>query len=903
MYVDLGLYIEGQAAGGTQNPWGYQYSFDAMANAPQYHINIRISGDEAGYASLSKCTTGGALQVILENTSELKELVVKGNREIGIEGYVPLSKLGLNVDSKIQPIVVISGNNEAEHGAFNVIPEDIGNSLQKTWDDWRGDNKDAPKNLMTKYANTYVIQESTTTPVEYTSPEVSGNRVTFRYLAPDAYSVRVKGEFNDWEPTQGIMTKNTDGVWEGQFTLKQLNTGYGFEVIPSEGATAQWSTDPKNNNKKGSNSAVYMEGLEFTQTLEVKIGSSISLPKVKYYKQTQQVEEVQPQYTLLTSDSKLTLSIDGQLTVAADYPAGKIQLQAAYNGLTTIIEVNAVTELIKSPVINPDGTVTFNIPSYTGEKLYIAGTVEGEDWNGKEITKNEKGMFSYTTKNPVAPGKYQYKFKLSNTNWDGSFIDPLNPGTEDNSILIVPGLVVKAMSVQKGVATALPTSATLWNNQGESAEVTPNYVLKAPVPAGVTLENGILTVDKTFTGNSVDLIASSGNQELVIKVEVVSQLYTYKINYYRPIADYTEWSIWTWETGKDGVDVSFATDLLGEFKQAIHKVPSNTLNFKFKKGDWKGEDGGNRIITVPAGQTEVEVWCVQGDEKVYYSKPDLTAKVQSALADSKDMILVSFNNPITALTGIELKDVAADQVIATTARKTETGWSLTGKKSIVSNCRYTDILLILAKVQEANGEDGYGFFIVDTTRPGVAFGDDIAKPGLQGLPVNSVTFDQVILPEDSLLGLTLNGESQLNDIIKKLQLGLSAISIGISEGAFETGLAFVKVKRRFGKPLIDATVYQHQFADLYTKLCAAESYFASYKDRMKEDSLFVSQIKLYTTKVAIEISEEIIRLIGPLQTLDDIPIDRYLKDAKTIEIYGKSGDSIRKRIAAQWIKE
>ena len=61
------------------------------------------------------------------------------------------------------------------------------------------------------------------------------------------------------------------------------------------------------------------------------------------------------------------------------------------------------------------------------------------------------------------------------------------------------------------------------------------------------------------------------------------------------------------------------------------------------------------------------------------------------------------------------------EVIATTARKTETGWSLTGKKSIVSNCRYTDILLILAKVQEANGEDGYGFFIVDTTRPGVAF--------------------------------------------------------------------------------------------------------------------------------------------------------------------------------------
>ncbi len=85
------------------------------------------------------------------------------------------------------------------------------------------------------------------------------------------------------------------------------------------------------------------------------------------------------------------------------------------------------------------------------------------------------------------------------------------------------------------------------------------------------------------------------------------------------------------------------------------------------------------------------------------------------------------------------------EVIATTAKeKQETGWSLTGKKSIVSNCRYTDILLILAKVQEAN-RSGCSF-IVDTTRPGVAFGDDIAKPGLQGLPVRFGN-DQVILPE------------------------------------------------------------------------------------------------------------------------------------------------------------
>ena len=55
---------------------------------------------------------------------------------------------------------------------------------------------------------------------------------------------------------------------------------------------------------------------------------------------------------------------------------------------------------------------------------------------------------------------------------------------------------------------------------------------------------------------------------------------------------------------------------------------------------------------------------------------------------------------------------------------------------------------------------------------------------------------------------------------------------------------------------------------------------------MLDDSLYVSQIKLFTTKVAIEISEEIIRLIGPLQAQDKSPIDRYLKMLKLLKVTG-----------------
>ena len=100
--------------------------------------------------------------------------------------------------------------------------------------------------------------------------------------------------------------------------------------------------------------------------------------------------------------------------------------------------------------------------------------------------------------------------------------------------------------------------------------------------------------------------------------------------------------------------------------------------------------------------------------------------------------------------------------------------------------------LYLPKVENDEKKPLFGFFIVDTKASGVYFGEDIPKQGLKGLPISSVTFDNIELSEDSLLGMTLAGQEQLNDFVRKLQLGLSAVSIGISEGAFEKGLSFLK---------------------------------------------------------------------------------------------------------------
>lgn len=258
---------------------------------------------------------------------------------------------------------------------------------------------------------------------------------------------------------------------------------------------------------------------------------------------------------------------------------------------------------------------------------------------------------------------------------------------------------------------------------------------------------------------------------------------------------------------------------------------------------------------------------------------------------------------ISGLGFSEYKHLEKLDQMETRAIRTEAGWTLNGKKAMVSNSSVAGLLFVLAKVEEAGQAPAFGFFLVDTRDPAVQVGEQIENQGLIGLPLSSVTLDQVQLPADALLGDALEGDSQFKDIINQMQLGLSAIALGIAEGAFNKGIEFARIKRGFGRRLIDVEVHQDKFADLYNKLCSAEAYFASFPNQIEEDAKFVSRIKLYTSKVALEISEEIIRLMGPLQKFDRVNIRRYLRDAETIENYGRSGNSIRREIAQRWLKE
>ena len=112
--------------------------------------------------------------------------------------------------------------------------------------------------------------------------------------------------------------------------------------------------------------------------------------------------------------------------------------EVSINAQETKQETQMRVEIL-SPRVNEDGTVTFSV-KYEGDTLYLAGDMTSWESGQESMTKGDDGVFRYTTEVPLAPGRYQYKYKPNSNNWEGAFTQEYSP--DGNSILVIKALGV-----------------------------------------------------------------------------------------------------------------------------------------------------------------------------------------------------------------------------------------------------------------------------------------------------------------------------------------------------------------------------------------------------------------------------------------------------------------------------
>ncbi|MBN3525029.1 type I pullulanase [Paenibacillus apiarius] len=150
-FIDIALHVNEADSGISDNPWGYPYNFSGTQQKPQYHIMMRVQHDNgingaALYDSMDMRTP------ILSSWTGQMGAEFAANGKSGFEAAIPLHLLKLKNGDRLRPLVVLSGNQDAEHGAFNVIPEAAGNARAASW------NEAAAPNVQSEYGGAYVVE-------------------------------------------------------------------------------------------------------------------------------------------------------------------------------------------------------------------------------------------------------------------------------------------------------------------------------------------------------------------------------------------------------------------------------------------------------------------------------------------------------------------------------------------------------------------------------------------------------------------------------------------------------------------------------------------------------------------------------------------------------------------------
>lgn len=322
-----------------------------------------------------------------------------------------------------------------------------------------------------------------------------------------------------------------------------------------------------------------------------------------------------------TTEKWVEFGADGKTQVSEEKPADWKESDK------NAIEKEALSS-VKSPVVNDDKTVTFNLEAFgtyeNAKEVSLRGTVPGTDWdNGVNMTKTGK-VFSYTTA-VLNPGVYEYKYVI-----DGEWKkDPVNPEDKNgNSKLVVPGLESKALTVTEGSALELPDNLNLYKADGNEEQVGVTYKLK-DTNDKVTLDGNKLTVAKKSGIKEVKLVATAGSETSEITAKVVAEQYTYNIYFYDSNAahmDVNAADVHMWEIGGSAIEpVSFTekvkfSDGNEWLKASITTDLKNIGMIPRSKGEWSWQTDNHTFNNTDANKT-VDLYIVYGDKNTYTKLP------------------------------------------------------------------------------------------------------------------------------------------------------------------------------------------------------------------------------------------------------------------------------------------
>lgn len=270
---------------------------------------------------------------------------------------------------------------------------------------------------------------------------------------------------------------------------------------------------------------------------------------------------------------------------------------------------------------------------------------------------------------------------------------------------------------------------------------------------------------------------------------------------------------------------------------------------------------------------------------------DLRKRYMPSLTSGEKIAAFALTEPEAGSDAFNLK---------TTAIKVGNKWRINGSKIWITNGAIADVFSVFARTSK-----GITGFVVDADLPGVEIGPNEKKLGIRGSVTNAITFNDVEVPEENILGQEGKGFLIAMATLDAGRLGIGACCIGAAKEMLEAATQFSMKRKQFDKSISQFQGIQFMLAEIATKIYAMESLLyraAQNYDDKKDISFEAAMVKLFCSEAVSEITDKALQIHGGMGFSRELHIEKFFRDARILKIFEGTSEIQKQIIARKVIK-
>ena len=224
--------------------------------------------------------------------------------------------------------------------------------------------------------------------------------------------------------------------------------------------------------------------------------------------------------------------------------------------------------------------------------------------------------------------------------------------------------------------------------------------------------------------------------------------------------------------------------------------------------------------------------------------------------------------------------------LRTRAERDGDAYILSGSKRFITHAGEAEVYLVMARTG-AEGPSGISAFVVEKGLEGFEFGKLEDKMGWSSSPMREMLFEGCRVPRENLVGEEGMGFRIALSALDGGRLGIAASSVGLAQAALDASITFTRDRSQFGRPVIENQAIQFMLADMATETEASRRLYreaARARDAGIDYSIAASMAKLHASDTAMRVTTDAVQLHGGYGYMEEYPVERYMREAKALQI-------------------